>query len=66
LRDLEEIKAVVRELAERRKDKTLEEKIGWYKRYWTRNYVDSQPLNKEKNETTEDRNIHREDDELEV
>lgn len=40
LRELDAIKEVVRQLKERRKDKTGAEKLGWYKRYWSRNFVD--------------------------
>lgn len=36
---LEEFRNIATELKERRVGKTVEEKFGWYQRYWERCYV---------------------------
>lgn len=33
------------QLKERRKEKSKDEKLGWYKRYWNRNFVDAKRVN---------------------
>lgn len=37
---LQEFRAIATELKERRVDKSVEEKFGWYQRYWEKCYVE--------------------------
>ena len=44
---LQEFKEIVQTLKERRQAKSLEEKFGWYQRYWSKCYVDPNGEKKE-------------------